>query len=142
MNTTQDLITREVTPADILKIAKQYVAVYGWHQGGMFADASEPLPPACAVGAIRIAILAGTRPFPDEAHADGRSDLFANTVDVLAKYLINSGWVDRFGALLDGDPYEVVADWNDDSNRNVAQVLAALNGAAQDWDRIHTGGAR
>lgn len=141
MNPTQLLAGIEVSPAELLRAAKHYVATFGWHQGAMFADFGLPCPPACAAGAIRFAVMGETMPCADEALSDGRADRFVDTVDVLAWYLINTGAVivddDSF---TDDMPYDVVAGWNDDASRNVAHILAALNGAADEWDRLHPAG--
>lgn len=142
MNPTQNLVTSEVTPSRVLRDAASYMATYGWHQGGAFADISQQCPPACALGAMRMAILGDTQPFPNDAIEDGRADLLHNAADVLVLYLVNTGAVTPDDALLAGSPSDAVADWNDDRDRNVAQVLGALSGAAQDWDNHHTGGGR
>jgi hypothetical protein len=152
MNPTQLLATIEVGPAHVLREAKTYIATYGWHQGDMFATVDEPCPPACAAGAIRFVVAGNALPFDYAVQSGDRDlerlyDLFMDAVDVLAWYLINTGAVpaDATADMFDDGttPYDIVADWNDDPARNVAQIVAVLNGAADEWDRMHTSeGAR
>lgn len=144
MNPTQDLVAREVTTAGVLYAAARYISVYGWHQGGLFADDSCACPPACSIGAMRFAILGNTHGMDDidyaDAVGDGRADAFVNAVDALCGHLLGCGAMRLADDLT--EPFDIVAEWNDDSDRNVSQVLAALNTTARLWDRSHSGGAR
>jgi len=124
--------TAEPTPADILRGAATYLTTHGWHQGDAFRrDTGQPFPPACTLGAIHVAATGTT------GSLNSSTDIFVlrHTEQVLAAYL-------ELGLdLIDTDSFELIADWNDESDRTTEQVTAALNDAADDWDRIH-GGAR
>jgi hypothetical protein len=142
MNPTEDLVTTEVTTTGVLRAAARYISVYGWNQGGMFAEDGDLYPPACAMGAIRFAVTGDALPFDEDALDDGRSDIYVNAVDALCGYLLNTGAIRLTDDMF--EPFDVVAEWNDDRTRNVSQVLAALTGASRDWDwdRTRLGGAR
>jgi hypothetical protein len=130
-----------LTPGSVLRAAAGYLHQFGWWQGDLFDDPDRSTPCACPVGAIRMAVV-GT---PDVAVEHLRADVLAvfnAAVAVLADHLISQhdqpAPVAPYGVLFPGDLEQVVARWNDHPDRNVGQVLAALHGAADEWDRIHT----
>ncbi|RZU73471.1 hypothetical protein EV384_1876 [Micromonospora kangleipakensis] len=141
MKATQDPTTEvQVTPADLLRMAALYLRRHGWHQGTYYCTdvpADYPTPPACAVGAIGIA-CAGHRVNhfsdlnPDDRHA------YLDAIAVLTDYLDDHYPIHLFdddGNYLDDhtSPYS----WNDDPLCTAEHVITALEGAAQEWDRLH-----
>jgi hypothetical protein len=125
----------DLTPADILRCAAKYLLLHGWHQGDMYAHASQPTPPACALGAIRMAVCGG----PDTSYTHDEADLMNTAVCAFAGLLID--WIepDPDEYRID-DPYDVVADWNDERERRADQVTAALHDAANRWEQRHPNG--
>jgi hypothetical protein len=144
MNPTQPVDLVEVTAAATLRGAALYLRRHGWRQGDMF-DLSVPaiaFPPACGLGAIRMALTGdaeiGADSWPPETVAD-----FEAAVMALADYLFT--WYDQpdpttVSVAGMSWPEQIVADWNDDPTRNVAQVMAALYSAADDWSYHHRKG--
>lgn len=131
----------QVTPADLLRCAALYLRRHGWHQGTYYAPTTDtPTPPACAVGAIGMA-CAGRRfhSFFD-LNIDTQT-AFREAVGVLTAYLDGHEpicAIDDDGFLIDEhtSPYS----WNDDLTRTAEQVVAALEAAADEWDRLHAEG--
>jgi hypothetical protein len=123
-----------VTPADILRGAARYLHLHGWTQGTLYADtASAITPPACALGAIGMAAFG--QPVPDLV--DERSEWrdFQRAVATFKDYL-------HLTALELADPCEnpptpLVDRWNDAAGRTAEEVIAALNTAADEWERLH-----
>lgn len=111
--------------APIFLRAAEVIRTNGHYQGAYF----EPSPesggqrtpadcPVCAAGAISIAVT-GT-PIPGETEYMDRS-----MKDAL---LLLSGQI--YSPVV-GDPIERIADWNDNPARTPAEVIAALETAAQ-----------
>lgn len=122
----------EITPAVILRGAARYLELHGWHRGDAFQpDTGRPFPPACALGAIQAAVT-GT------ANRVTSADIPA----MCSAELVLAAHLDDDPDRLDTDPFELIGDWNDHADRTAAQVITALTEAADDWDRIHTGGTR
>jgi hypothetical protein len=144
MNPTQPVDLVEVTPAVTLRGAALYLRLHGWCQRDMF-DLSVPevaFPPACGLGAIRMALVGsaeiGADSWPTETVAD-----FDRAVMAFADHLFTwYGQPDPTAVSVAGMswPEQIVADWNDDPTRNVAQVMAALYGAADAWSYHHRKG--
>jgi len=140
-HTRPDIDADELTPADILRCAALYLSQRGWHQGDMFADATQPFPAACPQGAIRMAACGS----PTTAYTIDTARRVDQAVAVLAGWLAWTYLDDyrpELTAIHHGDQItlsEVVGDWNDDQDRTATDVIAALSGAADDWDRIHGG---
>jgi len=135
------------TPADTLRVAAGYLLNFGWYQGDLFdwdaldeiEDASALTPPACALGAIRVAAVGS---LDDLDWSPEQVDRHAAAVAALADFLILYYGVespdvvdvlDSGMACLD----QVVIDWNDDTRRIGSHVMAALHGAAEAWERLH-----
>jgi hypothetical protein len=143
MHATQPEVAADaVTPAATLRSAADYLVRHGWWQGDLYADPDQPTPAACALGAIRMAVL-GT----PEVTADRRPRLLAvfdQAVGVFADHLVDSYGVEpatvRSEAVFTGDLEQVISRWNDDTHRNASHVIAALGGAANQWDRTHPEG--
>jgi hypothetical protein len=123
----------EPSPAEVLRAAALYLERHGWHQGHFYADEvlplsrrTSPFPPACAIGAIRIAV-AGRR--IDNWRLDRETDLAINrAVCVLADHLD-----------IAPDQYDVIYEvgcWNDHAT-TISEVTTALHAAAQEWDVRH-----
>lgn len=95
--------------ADILDRAADVIERNGWYQDFYF-DLGTDLPPTecpvCLLGAISIAM--GNR--------SPKTEVFGSPAEIA---------MERYLGVV------AVADWNDDANRTVAEVLAALRGAAQ-----------
>jgi hypothetical protein len=122
-----------VTPAVILRGAAVYLQQHGWTRGAFFdPDDDGPFPAACATGAIRMAI-----------HGDLTQTFSALPDDSEQRKLIGKAQRHLAAHLHDGfDPEEtssidVIGDWNDDEQRTLADVVDALNDAANAWDRGH-----
>ncbi|MCM0675101.1 hypothetical protein NCC78_10420, partial [Micromonospora phytophila] len=128
-----------VTPADLLRCAALYLRRHGWHQGTYYATTTDTLtPPACAAGAIGIA-CAGHRVEHFSQLDGGTLADYLATIGVFVDYLDAHApvfFIDEDGYLLDEhtSPYS----WNDDPARTAEQVVAALEAAADEWDRLHT----
>lgn len=126
-----------VAPAVTLRAAAEYLVRHGWFQGDMFADPEQPTPPACALGAIRMVVF-GTPAITAESLTDERIEAYDQAARQLADHLALFRHVGIDPVELETeDATAIVGDWNDAPDRNVAHVLAALHGAADDWDRTH-----
>lgn len=147
MQPTQTTPAEAVTLAGTLRAAAQYLLEYGWYQGDLFdpdvvsaaEDLSQARPPACALGAIRMAVV-GT-PEPADWQPD-RIERHDAAVAALADHLIDCYGVEPpdVAEVLD-DPStsgmtQVVEAWNDASDRIGSHVIAALYGAAEDCNRL------
>jgi hypothetical protein len=118
-----------MTPADILRGAARYLETHGWHQGALYAGSSHT-PAACAIGAIGM-IACGGRLAPTNPR--GARPTYRAATTALHTYLHTAT----------GGQHRRVSDWNDASGRTAAEVIAALRGAAEQYDQDHTaGGAR
>ncbi|MFU8851112.1 DUF6197 family protein [Micromonospora sp. SL1-18] len=138
--------TAPVTPADLLRMAALYLRRHGWTQGTYYATdvpAGHLTPPACAVGAIGIA-CAGHRVnhFSDLDLAD--QPTYLDAIAVLTDYLDEHypiPVVDDDGYWINEvDEHTSPYSWNDDPLCTAERVIAALEDAAKDWDRLHTQG--
>ncbi|HZO63801.1 MAG TPA: hypothetical protein VFB74_02255 [Kribbellaceae bacterium] len=136
----RDDLDTPITVAEVLHCAALYLYRHGWHQGDMFDNPDQLTPAACAQGAIRMAVCGS----PTTAYTDDTGHLVNQAIAVLAGHLHDTGYVDTddyYGALAASDT-EIVGDWNDETDRTVTEVIAALDDAADDWTRLHPGGAR
>jgi len=123
------------TPADILRHAALYLQRHGWHQGDMFTNPDLPTPPACAQGAIRMAVCGS----PTIVYTTDTATQVDTALAVLADYLVLHGYLDPDDH--DEDCDTLIGDWNDTRDRTLTQVTAALLAAADDWQTHHNGGA-
>jgi hypothetical protein len=82
---------------------------------------------------------------PDASWYPQAAAAFDQAVAAMADHLILFYGVDDFGAsdLLGVDAgcvlQQVVTEWNDAWDRIASHVIAGLQGAADEWDRIHGG---
>ncbi|GFJ76460.1 DUF6197 family protein [Phytohabitans houttuyneae] len=154
MQPTQNLVTDPViSPADTLRGAGLYLIRHGWHQGDMFdqADPEVAFPPACGLGAIRMALV-GTAEIGADTWSPQTVEAFAAAVMAWAEHLFTcygepdpaavplgraTAWHDEAATAEMSWPEQIVVDWNDAYDRNAGQVIAALNGAADEWFRKH-----
>ncbi|MFC0527240.1 DUF6197 family protein [Phytohabitans kaempferiae] len=149
MQPTQNPIAGMViTPADTLRGAALYLIRHGWNQGDLFdravlADPDVAFPPACGLGAIRMATIGSAEVIADLVTEEA-VDAFDQAVTAFADHLVLSYGVNAdvcdpvAVSLIDQTAREqLVADWNDDSSRIGSHVIAALKGAADEWDRLH-----
>jgi hypothetical protein len=131
----EDLVEADPNPAEILHAAAVYLRRHGWTQGTLYADDSGVMfPPACADGAICVAVRGRPVNGQMDLHQLGLIQVAERT---LAEHLISLGEAVTTGAA--GDSFGLISEWNDDPGRTVEHVIAALYAAADDWDRIHGG---
>lgn len=144
--THQPPTTALVTPADLLRMAALYLHRHGWHQGTYYNNlfpADHLTPPACAVGAIGMA-CAGHRVnhFSDLDPDD--QGTYLDAIAVLVDYLDEHypiHVVDDDGYWINEvDEHTSPYSWNDDPLCTAERVIAALEGAAKEWDRLHMQG--
>jgi hypothetical protein len=146
MHATQEPAAGPATPAHTLRAAARYLLDHGWYQGDLFANLDQvetgelTTPAACALGAIHISVR-GT-PVPGEWTPEAVAE-FDQAVAGLADFLILNYGVDdpHVCDILNADAASelelVVSEWNDASSRICSHVIAALYGAADEWDRLH-----
>jgi hypothetical protein len=123
-----------------LRDASAYLLANGWFQGDMFNDPDQPTPAACALGAVRMATL-GTPAITAESLRLPFVQWVVQqswAIGVLADYVNRTQLAEDLSQVVTIDPEQVVIGWNDHPARNIAHVLAAMQGAAEEWDRIHT----
>jgi hypothetical protein len=111
---------------ETLRRAALYIDAHGWHRGDYFDDVyfddghkNGPFPPACALGAIGMA-LAGSRDTVRFEHVLDDDD----TVNQLARALDWDAWN------LGHKPAEIIADWNDERAFDAADAADTLRAAA------------
>jgi hypothetical protein len=147
MHPTQNLVTDTVTPARTLRAAAGYLLHFGWYQGDLFADldlvesGELTTPCACALGAIHITVL-GTPVLVE--WTTRQVDEYDVAVAALADHLVRNLGVADPNVLDLTNPNvahawweKLISDWNDAAERICPQVVAALYGAADEWDRLH-----
>lgn len=108
----------------ILTDAAEILRRNGHFKGAYYApgtDLPEWQRPVCALGAILIA--AEGDPRPEMPGVLG--DTAANAARALSRSIYSS--------VVDSDPIERIADWNDDADRTVDEVLQGLARAAEEW---------
>jgi hypothetical protein len=132
------------TPADYLRGAALYIDRHGWTTSryyDMTADPATPFPPACAAGALAMAVY-GTRVAYPGAEDQRETPCYRCALDAFIDYLNPSPLYPD-----DDDeqhPYDEYAneispfDWNDEQPSAVT-VIAALRAAADEYDRTHRG---
>ncbi|MEV4515150.1 hypothetical protein AB0K00_40095 [Dactylosporangium sp. NPDC049525] len=136
MNPTQNPATHDGVPlSDYLRGAATYLGTRGWVQRQLFADTTDPFPPADIAGALIMAIYGR------------RVDLFTSTDLTDTTGPAHETWEsallwleDHLGLrahrraqhlVLPGD---LLFAWHDDPSRTAAEVLAALRDAADIYD--------
>jgi hypothetical protein len=121
----------EPTVADTLRHAARYLQRHGWHKGAFYLEPSGAFPPACAAGAIRIAVCGRpVRLDDDELTLDDRCRIAAAETalaDHLGYYPMHE----------DEAPAVLIGTWNDEDWRTAADVITELNHAAAALDRDH-----
>jgi hypothetical protein len=129
---TLEPVTGTVTPARTLRDAAQYLARYGWMQGGYYdATATVFTPAACLVGAIGMVCYGGPVDAPAQAFDDPGFGWFeaANTfIDAYLAEVHDAG---------PGERYTDAYAFNDAHGRTAEEVIATLRAAANYWDRAH-----
>ncbi|MEV6580194.1 hypothetical protein AB0M92_18750 [Streptomyces sp. NPDC051582] len=113
------------SPAVILADAVEILRRNGHFKGGYY-DPSTDEPalseqPVCAIGAILIA--AEGWPTPEMPGVFGETTYEA--IKVLARSV--------YSTVVDEDPIERIADWNDDADRTPGEVMQAMTRAAEEW---------
>jgi hypothetical protein len=126
-----------LTTGELLNAAAAYLDRHGWHQGAFYPERyTVPFPPACTVGAIRVAVCGRPMRFLENLTAE-QVRLIRAAERFLAGYLNDEFDSDRH------IPTEEIGDWNDHDGRTADEVIAVLTDAAHEWHWRHrTGGAR
>ena len=127
-----------LTPGLLLRCAAHYLTAYGRTVGEFFDLLSDqPWPPACATGAINIAAHGKAILCADDQAEDAVTDAAIAAIRVFAASLD----VDYANGDTSTSAIDIIAFFNDHPNTTTAQVVQALTDAADDWDRLHPGGA-
>jgi hypothetical protein len=138
---TGDTIWVDITPADALHCAAVYIDLHGFCKRDFYSSRLPLTPAACTTGAIGMAVHGHTTDNPMSRELPGLWH-FNAAVSVLACYLVEIGQIDDDDffdeAICD---VEQIGDWNDHPSRTDAEVIAALNAAA-DKHNLLAGGAR
>ena len=143
MHATHNTVTDLVTPARTLRDAARYLLCHGWHQGDLFAnldlvESGDLLTPAaCTLGAIHMQVR-GTPVIGEWSATEVQR--YDQAVGALVDHLVlDQGVTDPHTSEVfhAGVRELLVGDWNDDPARIAAHVVAALYGAADEWDRLH-----
>jgi hypothetical protein len=116
----------EISPADLLRMTAVYIQRHGWNQGDYYSPIFDAAtPPACVSGALGMACFGAPIGVPP-IHEPGRTEYHRGLM-VLADHLGVS-------------TVAAVFNWNDTPGRTKAEILDALNAAAEAWDALHTQG--
>ena len=149
MHPTQDPVSPapvEPTPADTLRHASLYLTRHGWFQGTYYRPGyAGAFPPACATGAIIIAVAGEPVNWPCTL-ADTNEPAYLHwrqAIAVLCDYLPGAGLcpVDDDQDEDTGDGWDDVWRFNDTDGQTAPRVVEVLLLAADEYDRVH-GGAR
>jgi hypothetical protein len=134
----EELVEADPTPAEILHAAALYLRRHGWTQGTLYRHNNTAMfPPACADGAICVAVLG--RPVNGQFDPN-QLTLVRAAEQTLADHLTEQSEAAGIGTTTAPvDPFTVITDWNDEGDRTVEHVIAALQAAAHRWSRIHGG---
>jgi hypothetical protein len=117
----------EATPARTLRDAARYLRLHGWVQGSYYEpDGPVFNPAACMVGAIGMVCYGSPVDAPALHTDDPGWDDFADARD----------WLDAVLEALHG---QCSYGFNDARGRIAEAVIAALDLAADMWDRMHGG---
>ncbi|WP_446213995.1 DUF6197 family protein [Micromonospora sp. IBSANI012] len=132
MHATQNTVAEQVTtPARTLRDAALYLSRYGWIQGAYYDQAATCFTPAaCTVGAIGMVCYGGPVDAPAQMFDAPEFVDFEAAVTLLDTYLREIYPCDMG-----------VYSFNDTPGRTRDEVIAALNAAADGWDRTNGGAA-
>ncbi|MFD9259072.1 hypothetical protein [Streptomyces sp. NPDC059538] len=112
------------SPAAVLTDAAEILRRNG-HNKGTYFELRADLPaierPVCALGAILIATEGA--PYPTNP------GMFSEDAFEAAKVLARS----IHSTVVDDDPVERIADWNDAEDRTPGEVMQAMTRAAEEW---------
>jgi hypothetical protein len=118
-----------MTPAGVLRGAADWLAEDPSRWGRDFFIAPDTQC-RCAAGAVAWVLdPSDSEGNPTELRDPEKTDLGWYALDVLANYLTY-----HQGAPLADDSVETVAYFNDDPDTDAVKVIAALRGAAVEWD--------
>lgn len=106
--------------SEILRKASEYIAEHGHHKESFTKPDGTLTPPACAMGAITIACNGQGWLSQDVC------TLIEESRTQLAQHLIREG---QSGA---GEPFQVIAVWNDYKRTSAEDVILALKRAADE----------
>lgn len=113
------------SPAVVLADAVEILRRNGHFKGGYYDTGNDEAPewerPVCALGAILIA--ANGDPRPEMPGVLGEEAIEA--ARVLSRSIHST--------VVDEDPVERIADWNDAPERTPGEVLQAMTTAAEEW---------
>jgi hypothetical protein len=140
MNPTHTRKPAEVSQA--WRDAALYLERHGWTQRIAYrlanGDNANPTPPACAIGAIGMAVYG--QPLDDLHTPDHPEAAFFNWVEGLFE-----DYLDLAGYLTGEPPHRGlgIGEWNDDPRRTADEVIDMLRTAADNWDAYYCcGGTR
>jgi hypothetical protein len=122
----------DTTPARVLRDAATYLDRHGWTQGNFYKFfAHDPMPAACAVGAIRMAVYGKPVTGIDFIGEPDARTLCVRAEATLADHLgIDTTDTD----LRDLDTTDGIVRWNDHTNRTRFDITDALRAAAEACD--------
>ncbi|MEU7654882.1 hypothetical protein AB0C41_23030 [Micromonospora taraxaci] len=132
MHATQNTVAEQVTtPARTLRDAALYLSRHGWTQGAYYdATSGSFTPPACLVGAVGMVCYGGPVDAPAQMFDAPEFVDFDAAVTLLDVYLREI------------HPCDIgVYSFNDTPGRTRDEAIAALNAAADAWDRTNGGAA-
>lgn len=113
------------SPATVLTDAADILRRNGHFKGGYYDtssdEAAECERPVCALGAILIAAEGDPRP--------EMPGVLGETASAAARILARS----IHSTVVDDDPIERIADWNDAPDRTPGEVMQAMATAAEEW---------
>jgi hypothetical protein len=112
-------MTAPLTVPEVLRRAEQIIGERGWCQG----DYTDELGHVCTRGAINVVVSGEPFDYNDDEH-ELREPLAVASTLALARYL------NGVGRAVEGSSLSDVSDWNDELDRNEADVRAALLAAA------------
>lgn len=112
------------SPAVVLTDAVEILRRNGHFKGAYYApfnEAPEWERPVCALGAILIAAEGDPRPEMPGVFGPTANE----AINVLARSIHST--------VVDDDPIERIADWNDAEGRTPGEVMQAMTAAAEGW---------
>lgn len=112
------------SPATVLMDAVEVLRRNSHYKGGFYRrDSATPVQecPVCALGAILIAVE-GVPQVPE-------SGIWPEEAFEAAKVLSRS----IYSPVVDSDPVERIAEWNDQLDRTPDEVMQAMTIAAEEW---------
>jgi hypothetical protein len=130
------------TPATVLRNAAEYIWRHGWTQEQFYdreTESGEFFPPACAVGAIRLAVFGEPVDLMYDADdPDTKPEVLAMADEVHEAQHALCARLRSDYTRDDCASMDTIAVWNDDPRRTLGDVIHTLNLAADDWEQRST----